>query len=79
MVELKKATDIKKYLGKAGKQFAKEWFDKNYRYQFGDDFNSLVRNSVQVGLSKTRPGSEVCIAQKLNGNTADSLAHWFSP
>ena len=72
---LRTAQEIKKALGSNGRKLAKEIFNQDYNNQWGEDFDTLVRNSVQVALSKIGKHDEV--AQKLNANTTDSLAYWI--
>lgn len=67
--------EIKKAFGSNGRKIAKEIFNQDYKDQWGKDFDSLVRNSIQAALSKMRNRDEV--AQKLNANTVDSLARWI--
>ena len=73
---LKSKKEIQKALGPKGKKLAKEIFNKGWNNQFGVDFNTLVRDSVQIALSQSGNRDDE-IAQKLNGNTSDSLAAWF--
>ena len=66
--------EIKKVLGLKGKKLAKFYFNK-YEADFGSEFNLLVTKAVYSALAEIT--QEVTLAERLNGNTADSLAYWF--